>query len=342
MKNEIHEQILNIIKQKSRVKAKDIVNITGFSRAYIHRKLSELIDDSKIILIGKANQAHYILSGKNNVKAFLPLKTHKILNNYNLTEHIVLRKIKMETGIFNNLIPNVSSILDYAFSEILNNAIEHSKSEKVDIVMKKTENKVEFKISDKGIGIFKNIMTKKNLNTEIDAVQDLLKGKETTAPSKHSGEGIFFTSRIADFFTIKSFEKMLVFDNIINDVFVKNAKSFKGTSVDFTLNPESDKNLAELFSRYTDESFQFNRTEVKVKLYKYDVDYVSRSQARRLISGLDKFNIIELDFKDLDTIGQAFADEIFRIWVKAHKDKKLIVKNVNENIRFMINRVKEL
>ena len=77
---------------------------------------------------------------------------------------------------------------------------------------------------------------------------------------------------------------------------------------------------------------------MKVKLYSQDVDYVSRSQARRILVGMDKFKTIELDFKDVKTIGQAFADEIFRLWQAQHKDVKFIIKGAGENVMLMINR----
>ncbi|GAH25948.1 unnamed protein product, partial [marine sediment metagenome] len=77
---------------------------------------------------------------------------------------------------------------------MLNNAIEHSESKKVEIIIERRKNNIIFEVRDWGVGIFNNIMNKKGLSSEMDAIQDLLKGKQTTAPSYHSGEGIFFTS----------------------------------------------------------------------------------------------------------------------------------------------------
>jgi anti-sigma regulatory factor (Ser/Thr protein kinase) len=260
------------------------------------------------------------------------------MTNKGLAEDKVLREIKEKSAIFQGVAGNVSSIIDYAFTEMLNNAIEHSTSEKVDVVVTKTATDIRFTVTDQGIGIFNNIRKKKRLGTTIAAVQDLLKGKETTAPESHSGEGIFFTSKIADLLTIKSFEKKLVYDNARQDIYVKDLRPIRGTRVDFVLGLRSKKKLADLFSKYTDESFKFSKTGVKVKLYHQDVDYVSRSQARRILTGLEKFMTIELDFKDVKTIGQAFADEVFRIWQAVHKDVKFVIRNANENVMLMIKR----
>jgi hypothetical protein len=54
--------------------------------------------------------------------------------------------------------------------------------------------------------------------------------------------------------------------------------------------------------------------------------------------GLEKFKTIELDFKDVKTIGQAFADEVFRIWHAQHKDIEFVIKDANENVMLMIKR----
>ncbi|MBU1083906.1 MAG: STAS-like domain-containing protein, partial [Candidatus Omnitrophica bacterium] len=67
-------------------------------------------------------------------------------------------------------------------------------------------------------------------------------------------------------------------------------------------------------------------------------NYVSRSQARRVLAGLEKFKTVVLDFKGIEAIGQAFADEIFRVWKSAHTDKEISARNACENVMFMVKR----
>ena len=67
--------------------------------------------------------------------------------------------------------------------------------------------------------------------------------------------------------------------------------------------------------------------------------YISRSQARRILVGLEKFESIILDFTRVPTVGQAFADEIFRVFKNKYPKKKIIAINTNEAVKFMINRV---
>ncbi len=332
--------ILKKLKEEQEVRASDIALETGFSRVYVHRILKSLVDDGALMLIGKANQAKYVAADKGKRVTESQLRVRRILHNEGLAEHRVLEDIKRATGIFAGLRTNVTSIVDYAFTEMLNNAIEHSQSPRIELSMGRTRTDVRFEVTDYGVGIFDNIMTKKHLHGRMDAIQDLLKGKETTAPERHSGEGIFFTSKIADSFIIRSAEKKLVFDNLRDDIYIRDLRAVKGTRVSFTVSVDATKVLADVFNRYTDDSYTFSTTKVSVKLYQGETEYVSRSQARRILSGLEKFRTVELDFKGIETVGQAFADEVFRVWQAGHAKTKILPYNANENVMFMIRRAK--
>ena len=330
--------IFNFIKKTNRITTADLVGKTGFSRAYAHRFLKKLVDEGALVRVGKANQAHYVLPARKDMAHSGPASIRKILTNRGLAEDRILDQIRQESSVYQGLSDNVAAILDYAFTEMLNNAIEHSGSEKIDMFMLKTANDLRFTVKDWGVGIYNNIMEKKRLASTMEAIQDLLKGKETTAPEAHSGEGVFFTSKIADRLMISSFEKKLIFDNIGHDILVRDIRTSKGTRVDFMINLKSPKKLSDLFRQYIDDNFQFSKTGVKAKMFQAGVDYISRSQARRMMAGLDKFKTITLDFQGVATVGQAFADEVFRVWQGAHRDIQLITLNANENIMLMIRR----
>ncbi len=334
--------IIKRLKKKGKLKVSEIVKATGFTRAYVNRFFKELRDEGKVTLIGSANRAHYVLALRecvqNAKKNILDITLN--LCNRNLNEDRVLANIKKKTGIFKNLRKNVSDILNYTFSEILNNAIEHSRSKTIKVNMARNADTVSFSVRDTGVGIFNNIMGKKRLRSVMEAIQDLLKGKQTTAPKLHSGEGIFFTSKATDILIIRGSDKKLIFDNLLDDVFIKDIKSINGTKVNFAMNTHSKKILLNIFKQYTDASFEFSRTDVTVRLYEKRAQCVSRSEARRIVSGLDKFKTVILDFKNVNSVGQSFADEIFRVWKTGHPGIAIEVKNANENVQFMINRTR--
>ena len=147
----IKQLILKELAKKGKIKVADVVKLTGFSRVYIHRHFRELRNDGKIALVGRSNQAHYILHNSEILDTKKPVRVHRMLRNKGLTEDTVLDQIKSESMIFSGLPSNIDSITAYAFTEMLNNAIEHSQTDLVDIVFERTGERVWFDISDKGI-----------------------------------------------------------------------------------------------------------------------------------------------------------------------------------------------
>ena len=228
---------------------------------------------------------------------------------------------------------------------MLNNAIEHSTSIRIGIEVSIQKKMLSFIVNDSGIGVFRNIMQKRNLKSELEAIQDLMKGKTTTMPKSHSGEGIFFTSKAGDLFILDSFGYQLIVNNEIPDVFVKKTKKIKrGTQVMFEIYTSSERHLNELFKQYTnltkDSDYGFDKTKIQVKLYTIGSVHISRSQARRVLSGLEKFKIIVFDFDKVPVAGQAFADEIFRVFHNKHPHITLDAVNMNEGVKFMVERAR--
>ena len=95
-------------------------------------------------------------------------------------------------------------------------------------------------------------MRERSLKSEFEAIQDLLKGKTTTMPKSHSGEGIFFTSKVGDRFILNSYGYQFIVDNELPDVFIEKVKNIKkGTRVNFNLNTSSSIHLNDIFKKYT-------------------------------------------------------------------------------------------
>nr|WP_298826037.1 ATP-binding protein [uncultured Piscinibacter sp.] len=94
--------------------------------------------------------------------------------------------------------PPVARLAQHAFGELLNNAIEHSGGTSVTVSMRQTPSHVQLLISDDGCGLFERVAQSLRIDDPDSAMLELSKGKLTSAPQRHSGRGLFFTSRIAD------------------------------------------------------------------------------------------------------------------------------------------------
>lgn len=342
---DIPKLILNKAKKKEKITVAEIVRVTGFSRAYVFRFFQKLAENGELVKVGHANRSHYVLPADKSIKKAKQsiLKFSRVFDNKNLHEEEVFSLIKKETGIFDGLKENVARALEYAFTEMFNNAIEHSSSSKIKAAMKLDGKIIRFDVIDWGVGIFEKIIHSRHLKDTDEAIQDLLKGKQTTDPGSHSGEGIFFTRRIADTFIIRSSMKKLFFNNKINDFTVVTIKPIVGTRITFSVYVNSKKELRDVFAKYTDKSFAFGATDITVKLYeKGAVDFISRSQARRIFYGLEKFKKVILDFDKVKAVGQGFADEVFRVWQNKYPGVKIDVKNTVPDVDFMIKRRQNL
>lgn len=337
---DIRKAILQIANEQKTFKTSGVVNKLGgkISRQYISALISQMVKDGFLLKGGSTASSFYVLPANEN----LIVEIIKLRFKRNqIKEHEVFDRLRDRYNLVKGLSENIQSILFYAFTEMLNNAIEHSQSENIEIEIRKEKSNLTFIVNDFGIGVFKNVMQQRGLNSEIEAMQDLLKGKTTTRPHSHTGEGIFFTSKIADIFLLESFEYRLRVDNLIKDVFFEELKPSKnGTKVIFTISNKSTKHLNDVFKRFVVNPGEpgFNKTEILVRLFVRGTIYISRSQARRILSGLDKYESIILDYEKVDTVGQAFTDEIYRVFKRNNPNIKIESRSMIEPVKFMVER----
>ncbi len=340
---DLKQKILAIAREKQSFTANDVLDAIGkkFTRAYVLRFVGQLLEAGVLAKSGSTRGSVYALAEKSQ---HLSNRFSKRYVNKKLHEDEIWHEVRRRCPFIAKLPKNVQDIFTYAFTEMLNNAIEHSGSRYVAVKADEHDGYARFVVDDYGIGAWNNLMQKRKLSSELEAVQDLLKGKTTTAPEAHSGEGIFFTSKAADVFSLQSGGTEMKIDNEQDDTFVGMLKPKKnGTKVTFEISPEHTGTLDDVFKRfYTDPNeLAFDKTEVQVKLYALGSAYVSRSQARRVLSGLEKFRSVILDFDRVSGVGQAFADEIFRVFASRHPDITITPKNMNEQVAFMVGRVEK-
>lgn len=245
--------------------------------------------------------------------------------------------------ILRQLPSNVLTIWRYSFTEMMNNAIEHSEGRTIAVLIEKTAAATLVFISDDGVGIFKKIQGALGLLDERQSLLELAKGKFTTDPNHHSGEGIFFASRMFDEFAILSGSVVFTHDHgEEEDWLLKREVSESGTTVAMKLNNHTARTAAEVFAQFsTDDDFGFTKTVVPVLLAEYgDDNLVSRSQARRLLTRFERFQVVVLDFEGVAMIGQAFADEVFRVFPLLHPQVEIVPMNTNDEVRKMVSRAR--
>lgn len=243
---------------------------------------------------------------------------------------------------------NVIEIAHYGLTEIVNNAVDHSEGHTVDVFVDRGPAGISILVTDDGVGIFRKITRALQLPDERLALLELSKGKLTTDPRRHSGEGIFFASRMFDRFQIASGELVFEHHDAASHDLLYDLEAHAGgtgTAVLMEIATDSqrtDRGVFEMFSSGPDDH-AFVRTVVPVRLAKVgDENLVSRSQAKRLLQRVDRFRHVVLDFDEVEQIGQAFADEIFRVFAVDHPEIELVAVHVRPGVQQMIRRAEVL
>ena len=243
-------------------------------------------------------------------------------------------------------LPDIAiSNLAYAFTEMLNNAIDHSDGTEAEIVLVKDGYTAKAMICDNGVGIFNKISAAMGLEEKRYAILELAKGKFTTDPHSHTGEGIFFSSKVMDSFAIISDELAFLGPTSEHDPFLDSIGGLGGgTAVVLGIKYDHSQPSSEVFDSFTEapEDYGFSKTIVPVRLLEYGDEkplVISRSQAKRLMTRFERFQNIVLDFDGIDEIGQGFADELFRVFANEHPGTKLTPVNCNDRVKRMIARV---
>jgi hypothetical protein len=305
----------------------------GISRQAAWRHVRNLATNGDIKITGKGRCIQYELIELESKQYDFDLKTQ-------LEEDIVWTTY-VKPLISPRVNANAYDILNYGFTEIFNNVLDHSEGSTVNIHISIYADIIKLRIQDDGIGVFKKIQDYFGLDDPRHALLELAKGKITSDPENHTGEGIFFASRMFDCFLIWShFLSYIRYGD--DDCLIEDRKrDWMGTYVTMEMQNNTSKTTTEVFDKYAGEAndYGFTRTHVPVKLSLYEGEtLVSRSQAKRLLVRVDKFREVWLDFKDVKNIGPAFADEIFRVFAKAHPGIRLHWMNAGPMVEKMIGR----
>ncbi|HEU4856466.1 MAG TPA: DUF4325 domain-containing protein [Rhodanobacteraceae bacterium] len=246
--------------------------------------------------------------------------------------------------LLNNLPTNVINIAHYGLTEMVNNSIDHSEGKNLTVTVLAKDGEASLWIADDGVGIFRKIASALDLPDDRLALLELSKGKFTTDPARHPGEGVFFTSRAFDHFEMAA--GGLIFDHLAGhdlDVLHENKPEDvkSGTTVIMSIAADSARTLKRVFEEYSSgpDDYSFAKTIVPVRLAQVgDQNLISRSQGKRLMQRVDQFRCVMLDFTGVTTIGPAFADEIFRVFAREHPDVEIVAIHAVPEIQQMIRR----
>ena len=319
--------ILEKIEAETPGLSKVVAETFGISTNTVHTYLNELIENG---VIEKKKRGQYSLVTTTNEYTFK--RSDGDMESDTLPYFACLEKeIKHLSG-------NVQQIWSYGLSEMVNNVIDHSSAENMKVVVSQNYLTTTVMLVDDGVGIFEKIKNHFSLPSLEEAICELFKGKLTTDAANHSGEGIFFTSKMMDNFLIFSSGKIFTSSKYDDDIILDIQANANGTCVLMSLSNFTHKIPKEIFDQYSNLDGSFITTRIPLKNV-FDAAPVSRSQAKRVCNRLENFEEVILDFEGVDWMGQGFAHQIFVVFQNSHPDISVVPKNMNDSVESMYKHV---
>ncbi len=335
-RNEIKLYLLRKIDEDDILMQSKVADAFGISLTSVKRYINAELEDAHIIANDKCKCGYKLVS-----------KT--IRTKYSISEICEHEDMIVYTDILPKLTvnENAKKIWQYSLTEIFNNSIEHSDGKSVTVYGEINSLYTRISIVDDGIGIYKNVtesMKKYGLPDPRleDAVTELYKGKFSSKPENHSGEGIFFSMRLLEKMSIVSDGIVLRCGFAEDPEIIKShilayamKISKKGTVVTMQLENNTSHNPLKIFNEYSNPDDGFYRTKIPVFEACLDRNPIARSQARRICSRLENFHEAILDFENAEIMGQGFADEVFRVFKNKHPETTLTPINMNAEVQMM-------
>jgi anti-sigma regulatory factor (Ser/Thr protein kinase) len=309
-----------------------LAQLAGVQRGTALRRLGQLIDLQWLTRTASGRDTRYG-----------PGLLRQIVHHYPLAGLSEDLPWSRDFARYFDLPPNVRRLTQHAFSELLNNAIDHSDGSGVTVSLRQTPSHVQLLVSDDGRGVFDKIRHTYALADVQTAMLELSKGKLTTQPECHTGHGLYFTTRLADVFDLHANEHAYQHRSWEGSGWrASRPMSRQGTSVYVSIALDTPRTLESVMHAHSLDGtgVGFERTAVPLQLVTSEqVGLESRAQARQVAARLTRFRLAEIDFSGIAHIGHSFADELFRVLPQHQAALNLAPINMSPAVAAMVDSV---
>jgi anti-sigma regulatory factor (Ser/Thr protein kinase) len=234
----------------------------------------------------------------------------------------------------------VERMVQHGFTELVNNAVDHSGGSSVTVSLRQTPSHVQLLVSDDGVGVFDKICSSFSIEDSGHAMLELSKGRLTSSPDAHTGRGLFFSSQLADVFDIHA-NKTAFQRRAWESAGWKQGKALprQGSSIYMAIALNTTRTLDGVLEAWSiaGDGIEFDRTVVQLRLLAGEGQALdSRAQARRVGSRLGSFKRAEISFEGVGDVGHPFTDELFRVFAKSHPEIELVATNTTPRIEALV------
>jgi anti-sigma regulatory factor (Ser/Thr protein kinase) len=313
--------------------ASEIASRTGLRRASAHKAIQRLVAAQWLASEGTPRRPHH-----------RPGPLRQVVQRYTLAGLQEDLPWSRDFAPFFTLPAQVARMAQHAFTELLNNAIDHSEGSSVAVSMRQTPSHVQLLVSDDGRGLFDKISEAFDIPDPALAVLELSKGKLTSQPERHTGRGLYFSSKLADVFDLQANATAFQQRDWDRSSSLRERPAGRpGTSVFIGIALDTQRTLDQVLRAHSLDGvgYGFERTVVPMRLLATEHSGLeSRAQARRAAMRLQQFRRAEMDFDGIADIGHGFADELFRVFTRECPNVELVPVNMAPRVAALVSAVR--
>lgn len=326
------EQIKQFILQNLTQHQKDIIKATirqfGLSRQAILKHMHTLIQEDRVVAHGKTRDRYYELMPLVNYSQSIDI------SNGFRPEKLIQDQIRPK---LRHLPANIREICEFSLSALFNNVLDHANGTHLSYKIYVTQDEVHLLINDNGVGLFHKINDAQNLQDNHLSAIEVAKGRVTSDPLNHAGEELMTVLHLFETGIIEATGLCLTFINKTSDWTLSESSQLKGTKIHLEIKTNSRRTCQEVFQRI------FNREKrsarIPVKLARANGEQLnSRTQAQSLVHNIKDLGEIEFDFRQIDFIGPAFADELLRRVKEKNENIDVSWINANKMVDMLMSR----
>lgn len=277
-----------------------------------------------------------------------PGALRQVVRHYPLEGLMEDQPWRMDFAPYFQLPAAVQRMAQHAFTELVNNAVEHSGGTQVTVSMRQTPAQLQLLVSDDGCGLFRQIEERFHITEPAVAMLELAKGRLTSQPQRHCGLGLLVTSQLADVFDVRAnaqgYQRRAWSEAPWHPMSLPAALAERpGTSVYLAIALDTGRTLEAVQRALSADarSFAFDRTHVPLNLITGPAQSVlaSRADARRVAARLAGFRRAEIDFTGLGEIGHAFAHELFDVYRRENPQVEIVAVGATPLVAEMLGAV---
>ncbi len=149
-------QIEALFVSGDRLQAGEVAHALSVTRQTAHRYLRQLVSDGRLIVEGAGRSTRYRRSAEGLTRRY---------PTAGLDEDSVWREMSSPGSVLESLPETAQGTLQYALTEMVNNAIDHSGASTVIVKLSKEGLRITLEVVDEGFGIFAHIRDRMDLRS---------------------------------------------------------------------------------------------------------------------------------------------------------------------------------